>query len=174
MRSEKGTHMNTSWMGPASEVPDDAGRRIRPGLRIRRVVKLPPEWAELALAAALPRLAAGNAPPTGGFSLTLPGGCLQLRPEAVTDDGYGTRQLLVGCLTSNRGSFRVPVELELAEWSDSKSELTLRPLEGLRRSRWGRWYLRTGGVFADLLAEALEVPVTSETYSGTSEQRLVA
>jgi len=55
----------------------------------------------------------------------------------VADDGYGSCRRLIGWLVSKRGWFRVPVELQLAGWSASTTEVTLRPLRSGRRPGWG-------------------------------------
>jgi hypothetical protein len=148
----KGRDMNGSWMRPASESPpDDRGGRTAPGVAITRIVNLSPEWAELGLGDAL----------SGAFAhpfLVLVGGSLRLQSRAVADDGCGPCRRLVGWLVSKRGWFGVPVELQLAGWSASTTEVTLRPLRNGRRPGWGWWYLRVGSAVMDLLVASVDDP----------------
>jgi hypothetical protein len=147
--------VNRSWVGPAIEPPPGNFRDgIRPGVTIRRIVGLPPEWAEVALRDTLCPASPDGSGTDGTFFATV-GESLLLRSSAVTDDGYGTRRRLVGWLVSKRGWFQLPVELELAEWSSSASELTLRPLHGSHRPGWGRWYLGVGSAAMDRVVAAV-------------------
>lgn len=130
---------NTSWLG---SVRAEGGSR--PGETITRVVTIAPEWAELALEDT--RWSHGQR--GGNFWLALPGASLQLQRVA----GDGTTRRFTGVLASDRGWHRLAVEVELAEWSREKSQLSLRLLDGTRRPGWGRWYLRSGCAFVDLLA----------------------
>ena len=130
--------MNTSWMGSASNSPDGAGR-FCPGEPISRLLDISPDRAELPL----------------DKVWVLFGASLALRAEA--EDGASRR--FVGVLASDRSWHRLPVEVEVAGWSRGKSELILRPLADGRRPGWGRWYLRTGTAFVELLSAALQAPV---------------
>ncbi|HEY4409666.1 MAG TPA: hypothetical protein VGO87_07275 [Acidimicrobiia bacterium] len=128
--------MNSSWLRPATETPvDDHRRPPAGGVAITRVVNLAPDWAELALQGALPRRPA-----------------LRLSSRVVADDRSGPCRRLQGTLVSRRGWFRLPVELQLAGWSASATELTLRPRRSGRRPGWARWYLSAGTAVMDRLA----------------------
>jgi hypothetical protein len=146
----KGRNVNRSWMRPASEFsPDDLPGRPFPGVAITRIVRLSPEWAELALDEAFGHASADPFP-------VLVGGSLELQSRTVTDDC--SRRRLTGRLVSNRRWFQVPVELQLAGWSASTTEVALRPLRSGRRPGWGRWYLRVGTVVMDLLVTSVNDP----------------
>jgi hypothetical protein len=118
---------------------------------ISRTIGLSPEWAELALGAAVGQAATRSC-------VGLVGGSLHLQSRAVADDAHGPRRRLTGSLVSKRSWFRMPVELELSGWSASATELTLRPLARGRRPGWGRWYLRVGTRIMDLLVAAIHDP----------------
>jgi hypothetical protein len=152
--------MNTSWTGPLRASDGVGGRADVP---ISRIVDVAPEWAGIALDDAW--LSRWN--PAGGVRVVLPAGSLQLWPAA--DDGYGSRRRLVGVLASPRELFRLSVELELADWSSEKAELTLRPLGRSRRPGWRRWYLRAGGAFTGHLAST--VRALAKAYSQTLTER---
>ena len=132
-------------MRPASDLsPDDFPSRPFPGVAITRIVRLSPEWAELALDEAFGRASADP------FA-ALVGGSLELQSRTVTDDGPRPCRRLTGRLVSKRRRFQIPVELQLAGWSASATEVVLRPLRSGRRPGWGRWYLRVGTALMDLL-----------------------
>jgi len=145
--------MNGSWTRREGEHPArDPHRKISDGVVISRTCALSPEWAELALSAALGQAASSS-------FVALVGGSLHLQSRTVADDPYGLCRRLTGSMVSKRGWFLMPVELELSEWSASASGLTLRPLAGGRRPGWARWYLRVGSAVMDLLVAAIDDPV---------------
>jgi hypothetical protein len=139
--------MNSSWMRPASEAPLGPDRRPpKAGVAITRIVNLPPDWAELALQAALPRVSAEP------YRRVI-GGMLQVSTRTLVDDGNGACRRLRGTLVSRRGRRRIPVELELSGRSPSATDLTLRPLRSGRWPGWSRWYLTAGTALVDLIVD---------------------
>jgi len=125
--------VNNSWMGPVTDDRGDDRRSYNSGgVAITRIVRLTPQWAELAL---------------GGADATLHCSALE-----VADDGYGACRRLRGTLRSRRGWFRLPVELQLSSWSASATELTLRPRRRGHRPGRGRWYLAAGTALMDMVS----------------------
>ena len=127
--------MNSSWMRPITEAPrDDHHRPPSDGEVITRVVNVTPDWAELSLPSTLSGLPA-----------------LRVSSRVVVDDYLGPSRRLQGTLVSRRGWFSIPVELQLAAWSNTTTELTLRPRRNGRRPGWARWYLSAGTALMDHL-----------------------
>ena len=126
-------------------------------MAITRVVNLPPEWAELALRAALPRVPH-----------------LHLSSWVAADGPSGPCRRLRATLVSQRGWFRLPVDLQLTAWSATATELTLRPGRSGRRPGWAAWYLAAGTALMDQLATgtgdaqpaAGMTPASSRTRAG--------
>jgi hypothetical protein len=113
-------------------------------LPITRIVALPHASADLAFHAAV---------------LSPPEHALQVHSVATADHGRGPVRRIDGCLRSGRG--RIPVEIELAPWSHSRSELTLRPVGGSRFRSWRR-YLRNGNAFMDALVAEMRLSAQPE------------
>jgi hypothetical protein len=120
------------------------------GPAIVRVVRLAPEWAELGLCGALAQRAGDPI-----------GAALHLSSRTVADDAFGPCRRLVGTLRSRRGWHRIEVELQLAGWSASATELTLRPRRSGRRPGWGRWYLIAGTALLDRIVAGADDPRSS-------------
>jgi hypothetical protein len=152
--------MNSNWLRPSSEAPPhDRRRPPRSGVAITRIVNLPADWAELALQGSL-------AHGSGAPAVVEAGGSLHLEARVVVDDRYGPCRRLFGTLVSRRGWFRIPVELQLTGWSDSGTELTLRPRRSGRRPGWGRWYLSVGSAVIDQMVTCIGDPGCAPTPAG--------
>lgn len=141
--------MNSNWMRPAFEVPTAPDRRpLNGGVAITRIVNLQPDWTELALQATLARLS--TEPCRDAI-----GGAFHVHSRMVADDRHGACRWLRGTLESGRAWLRIPAELELAGWSNSATELTLRPLRNGRWPGWGRWYLSVGTALVDRIVAGI-------------------
>src|SRR2546422_1592166 len=141
--------MNGSWTRREGEHPArDPHRKISDGVVISRTGALSPEWAELALSAALGQAASSS-------FVALVGGSLHLQSRTVADDPYGLCRRLTGSMVSERGWVLMPGELELSEWAAPAAGVTLRALAGGPRPRGARWDLPGGRGRMGLLVGAL-------------------
>src|SRR5258708_20915287 len=99
--------MNASWTRREGEHPArDPHRRISDGVVISRTIALSPEWAELALSAALGQAASSS-------FVALVGGSLHLQSRTVADDPYGLCRRLTGPARSMRRALPAPAATAL-------------------------------------------------------------